>query len=154
MIWIKRLIPALLLLTGFPVQAVVFNHRQLLIGSWQCKTAFVSEQGKFRVSGNLTLNDNGSFSSVGDVFAYNALINTELPMSYQSAGSWDYQNQIVKGDMHSHALETGFPMLNRLVAMLDQQVRQHAKFSARLVRITDLEAEFEADDHTRIQCKR
>ncbi|WP_428240033.1 hypothetical protein [Gynuella sp.] len=151
---IKRLIPVLLLLVGFTAQAVVFNHRQLLIGSWQCKTAFASEQGKFRVAGNVTLNDNGSFFSTGDLFAYNALINTELPMSYQSAGSWNYQNQIVNGNMHSHTLETGFPMLNRLVAMLDQQIQQHTKFSARLVRVTDLELEFEADDHTRIQCKR
>ena len=132
----------------------VTDYRSKILGSWQCESSFENAQGKFRIEGITQLNPEGSILSRGNLYAYNTMINAELPMSYNAEGNWSFDRLILKGHLLSGNIETGIPVLNKLADLLEIQVTQKPDFSARLTRIGDKAMVFEADDGTQIDCKR
>ena len=130
------------------------DYRNKILGSWRCESVVETEQGRYRVEGYTRLNPEGSMSSQGNIFVYNAMLNMELPMKYSSEGSWVFENLQLKGHVSRGNIETGYPVLDKFADVLESQVMQDPYFSARLTKIGDNAMVFEAEDKTLVICQK
>ena len=124
----------------------------LLHGRWQCATQFSRPEGDYRLQATTQLLDTGKFISEGTVYAFNALIGSEIPLAFTASGAWLKNGSAFTGEVTEGDISTGFSFLDRIANLLEDEVKKQPKYTTTITTLNKEQLVLADSTHHPIKC--
>lgn len=126
----------------------------LLHGSWDCTTQFSRPEGDYRLQAIARVKKDGLFTSKGTVYAYNALINTEIPLAFTAHGAWQAKGEKITSEIKEGNISTGISFLDKIADILEEEVRKTPLFATKIKTLDRKKLVLSDGNHHPVECTR
>jgi hypothetical protein len=124
----------------------------LLHGFWQCSTQFSRPEGDYRLQATTQLLNTGKFVSKGTLYAFNALIGSEIPLAFNASGAWHKKDNAITGEVTEGNISTGFSFLDRIANLLEDEVKKQPKYTTQIATLNKKNLVLADGTHKPIEC--
>lgn len=98
------------------------------------------------------INADGTFLSQGKLFAYNALIGTEIPLSFSAHGAWTQDAERLTGIVQEGDITTGYALFDRIADMLEAEVQKQPQFTTQIKQLDKQSLILADTTHQPVEC--
>lgn len=123
-------------------------------GVWQCHSKVTRPEAQYRIQATTTVGKHGQLAARGRVYAYNPLLQMELPMNFTATGSWTESEDQVKGKIEQANIQSGSVLIDQLASNLTAQVKKTPYFSANIIEASDQALVLSDGQQQQVHCKR